>query len=455
MNVLGQKSEGATPAPVGPVPDGLDLRPLEASDHRRVMAVVDEWWGRSMGELLPRPFFSEFRDTSFVVEQGGEPVAFLVGVLSQTDPDEAHIHAVAVAPAWRGRGLGRLLYERFVEVARDQGRRRVRALTSPTNTASLAFHRRLGFAVEMPTKADGEEGRAELFLELPHPTSIDLDSANAYVAAAALRTPLSGRLITLEPLARRHQRELADAAVSSDWGLMPLDASTPAPFKRWLESMLAGNGNGDPRDPRAAFAVRRRDGRAIGSTSFQAVYPEHRRVEIGMTWYARSEWGRTVNVEAKLLMLTRAFALGFRRVEFKTDANNARSRRALEALPAQFEGVLRRHMLVRGGQRRDSAYYSVIDDDWPAVRANLERRLAKHQRRNEEGERTTSELSPRIEVRRHPERGGVVVVRSAYKSSLNYGSAVVLGHAHKLDIESEKRAALEAVVEHVVPEAAR
>jgi N-acetyltransferase len=95
-----------------------------------------------------------------------------------------------------------------------------------------------------------------------------------------------------------------------------------------------------------------------------------------MTWYARDQWASGANVEAKLLMLGRVFALGFGRVEFKTDVTNARSRRALEALPAKFEGVLRKHMLVRDGRRRDSAYYSVIDDDWPDVRANLERRLA-------------------------------------------------------------------------------
>ena len=91
-----------------------------------------------------------------------------------------------------------------------------------------------------------------------------------------------------------------------------------------------------------------------------------------------------MNPEAKLLMLGRAFDLGFRRVEFKADAQNVRSRRALEALPAQFEGVFRRHMLVRGDRRRDSAYYSVIDDDWPQVRANLERRLARHRQRQGE-----------------------------------------------------------------------
>jgi predicted GNAT superfamily acetyltransferase len=71
-----------------------------------------------MGALLPRAFFSEFRNTSFVVERDGELVAFLVGFLSQTNSDEAYIHAVAVAPAWRGRGLARVLYERFGDVAK-------------------------------------------------------------------------------------------------------------------------------------------------------------------------------------------------------------------------------------------------------------------------------------------------------------------------------------------------
>ena len=85
------------------------------------------------------------------------------------------------------------------------------------------------------------------------------------------------------------------------------------------------------------------------------------------------------NVDAKLVMLEHAFErLEQRRVEFKTDARNERSRRALEALPAQFEGVFRKHMLVRGGETRDSAYYSIVDDDWPDVRANLERRIREH-----------------------------------------------------------------------------
>ena len=95
------------------------------------------------------------------------------------------------------------------------------------------------------------------------------------------------------------------------------------------------------------------------------------------TWLARSAWGTGANTEAKLLLLEHAFEHeGFLRVEFKTDAANERSRAALARF-AEFDGVFRKHMLVRGGQRRDSAWYAVIDDDWPAVKANLLAKLSR------------------------------------------------------------------------------
>jgi RimJ/RimL family protein N-acetyltransferase len=127
------------------------------------------------------------------------------------------------------------------------------------------------------------------------------------------------------------------------------------------------------------FATIRRDGgRVLGSTRFLALRPEHRSVEIGWTWLTPEAWGTGINVEAKLLMLEHAFqTFGCLRVELKTDALNDRSRGAMEALPAQFEGVHRKAMLVRGGERRDSAWYSVLDEEWPAVRENLLRRLGR------------------------------------------------------------------------------
>jgi RimJ/RimL family protein N-acetyltransferase len=128
------------------------------------------------------------------------------------------------------------------------------------------------------------------------------------------------------------------------------------------------------------FAIRWRGGDAelIGSSRYLNVRLPDRVVEIGWTWLTPSAWHTGANVEAKLLMMERAFeALGCVRVEFKTDARNERSRAAIAALPAQFEGVMRNHMIVPDIGRRDSAYYSVIDEEWPQVRANLERRLAR------------------------------------------------------------------------------
>jgi RimJ/RimL family protein N-acetyltransferase len=182
---------------------------------------------------------------------------------------------------------------------------------------------------------------------------------------------LGGRIVRLEQLAPEHFDRLARAAADPEiWLLMSADGSQPEVFSAWFDESLA---------ERIAFAtVHAATDEVVGSSSFMSFAPEHRRVEIGHTWLAPSHWGSGANVEAKLLMLDHAFgAMEMRRVEFKTDAANERSRRALEALPAQFEGVHRQHMLVRDGENRDSAWYSILDSEWPGVRANLLRRLGR------------------------------------------------------------------------------
>ncbi len=115
------------------------------------------------------------------------------------------------------------------------------------------------------------------------------------------------------------------------------------------------------------------DGVLVGSSRY--LYPRafNRVVEIGWTWFNPSAWKTGVNVETKLLMFTRAFeTLGCVRVELKTDARNERSRGAMAALPAQFEGIMRKHQITPDVGQRDSAYFSVIDDEWPTVKAALE-----------------------------------------------------------------------------------
>ncbi|HSP74308.1 MAG TPA: GNAT family protein [Gaiellaceae bacterium] len=182
---------------------------------------------------------------------------------------------------------------------------------------------------------------------------------------------LAGSLVQLEPIEERHREELAAAAASSpeSFRFFTLDLSRPESFAAWFRRALE--------DGERPFATRlRASGRLVGSSWLMTHVPEHRRIEIGNTWVVASAWGSGVNTEAKLLMLEHAFErLGVRRVEFKTEATNARSCAALAALPAQFEGIHRNHMLVRGGENRDSAWYSVIEQEWPEVRAALRARV--------------------------------------------------------------------------------
>jgi N-acetyltransferase len=176
---------------------------------------------------------------------------------------------------------------------------------------------------------------------------------------------LEGRRVRLEPLEPRHEDALW--AVAQDprvWVLQRVrgDESREA-FRAWFESIETG------------FA-HYFDGALVGHSSYLNDRPEDRVVEIGNTWVAPSAWVTGANTEAKYLLMRHAFEdEGYLRVEFKTDATNERARAALAALPAEFEGVFRKHMLVRGAERRDSAWYAVIDDDWPRVKASLEQRL--------------------------------------------------------------------------------
>jgi RimJ/RimL family protein N-acetyltransferase len=197
-------------------------------------------------------------------------------------------------------------------------------------------------------------------------------------SAAALGGRTAGRLAIVEPLGPEHEPGLVDAASGPDvFTWMPTDmASSREAVRDWLSATLA-----DAQAGRAVpFAILDAgDGSVVGSTRFFELRLEHLRAEIGWTWLARRAWSTGINVETKLILLERAFERAeLRRVEFKTDARNERSRGALLALGTQFEGILRKHMVVREGGARDSAYYSVIDDEWPALKPRLLRRVDEH-----------------------------------------------------------------------------
>jgi N-acetyltransferase len=173
--------------------------------------------------------------------------------------------------------------------------------------------------------------------------------------------------VRLEPLASRHEDMLWEIAQDERvWTLMRVRGNESRQlFHEWFESVELG-------------FVTFLDGKPVGHSSYLNMRPDDRVLEIGNTWLTPSAWGTGANTETKYLLMAHAFEdEAYLRVEFKTDATNARARAALAALPAEFEGVFRKHMIVRGGERRDSAWYAVIDDDWPRVKANLLRRLSR------------------------------------------------------------------------------
>jgi RimJ/RimL family protein N-acetyltransferase len=198
-----------------------------------------------------------------------------------------------------------------------------------------------------------------------------------------LSATLTGDLVVLEPLEESHREGLRAAGRFADvWRLQPLSGKDlgdfgawyDAEFDVWFDAALATLAAGRE----VPFAtIERASGIVVGSTRYMDPRPEHRGVHVGWTWLTPARWQTGVNIEAKLLMLAHAFEqLGCIRVDLKTDVRNARSRAAMEALPAQYEGVFRQHMVRPDGTLRDSVWYSVIDGEWPSVRANLERRLA-------------------------------------------------------------------------------
>jgi N-acetyltransferase len=184
---------------------------------------------------------------------------------------------------------------------------------------------------------------------------------------------LTGDVVVLEPLQPVHAGELG-AAVSDGrlWELWYTSVPSPEGMRAEIDRRLAEQAAGRM----LPFTVRRIGGPAVGMTTYMNIERDVPRLEIGSTWTAASAQRTAVNPESKLLMLGHAFeTLGCIRVEFQTDARNKRSRNALSALPANFEGIQRKHMRVPGLGVRDSAIFSIVDDDWPQVKANLTRRL--------------------------------------------------------------------------------
>jgi RimJ/RimL family protein N-acetyltransferase len=196
------------------------------------------------------------------------------------------------------------------------------------------------------------------------------------MTAEMIVTPvtLEGRHVRLEPLAKGHLAGLARVGLDKElWRWIPTPVRTQEDMAAYIETALQEQERGVA----LPFAIlEKATGRAIGSTRYGNIDRVHHRVEIGWTWVAR-DWQRTaMNTEAKYLLLKHAFeTLGCLRVELKTDSLNEQSRAAILRIGAKEEGIFRNHMITASGRIRHSVYFSIIESEWPAVKARLETML--------------------------------------------------------------------------------
>jgi RimJ/RimL family protein N-acetyltransferase len=194
-------------------------------------------------------------------------------------------------------------------------------------------------------------------------------------AKAPAPITLTGSHVRLEPLTRDHLPDLFAAGGNDDAVWLWQGGPTPRTEEELgakLDVLLAD-------ESFVKFAVvLLATGRAVGWTTYLDISPVDERLEIGWTWYGSAHWRSAVNTESKLLLLTHAFEdLGMGRVQWKTDHMNERSQNAIARLGAQREGVLRRHRLRPDGTWRDSVYFSMLRDEWPAAKGRLAERLGR------------------------------------------------------------------------------
>lgn len=186
------------------------------------------------------------------------------------------------------------------------------------------------------------------------------------------RAPLAGRYVTLRPLdARRDVDALYEASHGDERRRAVWRYLLNAPFES-VDAMLSWLSDLERRDDVLFLTVMDHDDVPVGQASFMRIFPHHRSLELGSIWYTPRAQRSEVNSETIYLMLRHAFdELGYRRVEWKCDARNTRSRAAARRLGFRFEGLFRQHMIIKGANR-DTSWYAMTDQEWPTVRANLE-----------------------------------------------------------------------------------
>ncbi|WP_323761547.1 GNAT family protein [Maricaulis sp.] len=180
-------------------------------------------------------------------------------------------------------------------------------------------------------------------------------------------------VVRLEPLVEAHREELRPIAAEPGLWTLTSQRGDGEHFDAWFNLMLANTNAGS----QISHLVRRQhDGAAVGHSAWLTITPEHKRLEIGWTWYGSEARGTAINPAAKHLLLGGAFDAGAERVELKTHHLNLRSQAAMTKMGATREGTLRRHLLCWTGEWRDTVFFSVLKDEWPDVKAGLEARFA-------------------------------------------------------------------------------
>lgn len=182
---------------------------------------------------------------------------------------------------------------------------------------------------------------------------------------------LTGSQVQLEPLQQSHYETLKE--LSQNEIISTYSPALKLKFDSWFNKALKYY----PESRQIAFVVRTlHDQKIVGSTRFYEIYPDHKRLSIGYTWYIPEVWGTTVNTECKILLLQHAFdKLEVNRIEFFIDARNNRSRAAVKKLGATEEGLLRQHIALDDGFIRDTVVYSILKNEWPAISTNLIKKL--------------------------------------------------------------------------------
>jgi len=207
---------------------------------------------------------------------------------------------------------------------------------------------------------------------------------------------LEGRHVRLEPLSMSHLDGLTEVGLDPElWRMIPTRVTTRDEMSAYIQSALDAQKSGTA----LPFAtIHRESGKPIGSTRYGNIDTANRRVEIGWTWIAPAFQRSTVNTEAKLLMLRHAFeTLGCMRVELKTDSLNRRSRNAIQRIGAVQEGIFRNHMTTWSGRIRHTVYFSILDSEWPRVKAELESKLARAPERSTQPRRVDTLSDQQIE----------------------------------------------------------